>query len=208
MVFAWLLARAVRLLLRWLLQLRQLNITQLSVDVMISVSGIVTFLVGILVALATLGVSVTPMLAGLGVAGIILGFALPDFLSNLASGAMILFYQPYDVDDHVCVGGVEGVVKKMNLVARTITTFDNQVLVVPNKNIRGDNIINHTASRSACVELCRIDQPALSPPPISSIVPRVPRGNWPCTAGLDEYYVINFTFRARWRNALGKSFTP
>lgn len=151
--FAWLLARLVRLVLRGLLRLRHVRITRLSTEVLVSVSGIVTFLVGILVALATLGVSVTPMLAGLGVAGIILGFALQDSLSNLASGAMILLYQPYDVDDHVRVGEVEGIVKKMNLVATTITTFDNQVLVVPNKNIWGDNIINHTASRVRRVDI-------------------------------------------------------
>ena len=153
LLLAWLLARLARLALRAVLQLRHVRITRLSGEVLVSVVGIVTFLIGVLVALATLGVSVTPMLAGLGIAGVILGFALQDSLSNLASGAMILLYQPYDVDDHVRVGDVEGVVKKMNLVATTITTFDNQVLVVPNKNIWGDNIVNHTASRVRRVDI-------------------------------------------------------
>lgn len=153
LAFAWLLARAVRVAVRALLRFSRVSITRLTGEVLISVSGIVVIIIGILMALAALGVSVTPMLAGLGIAGIILGLALQDSLSNLASGAMILIYQPYDVDDHVRVGDVEGIVKKMNLVATTITTFDNQVLVVPNKNIWGDNIINHTASQVRRVDI-------------------------------------------------------
>ncbi len=153
LLLAWLLARLVRFALSLLLERGRLGITRLSGEVLLSVSGLVVLLVGLLVGLSTLGVSVGPMLAGLGVAGIILGFALQDSLSNLASGAMILLYQPYDVDDHVRVGDVEGIVKRMNLVATTITTFDNQVLVVPNKNIWGDNIVNHTASRVRRVDI-------------------------------------------------------
>ena len=153
LLLAWLLARLVRVVLRALLDRGSVRITRLSGEVLLSVSGMVVFLFGLMVGLSTLGVSVGPMLAGLGVAGIILGFALQDSLSNLASGAMILLYQPYDVDDHVRVGDVEGVVKRMNLVATTIATFDNQVLVVPNKNIWGDNIVNHTASRVRRVDI-------------------------------------------------------
>lgn len=46
-------------------------------------------------------VSLGPMLAGLGVAGFIVGFALQDTLGNFAAGSMILIYRPYDVDDFV-----------------------------------------------------------------------------------------------------------
>ncbi len=153
LVVAWVLAELARRLLRRFLSLRVVSLTRLSGEVLVSVVGIVVFLFGLLLALSSLGVSVGPMLAGLGIAGIILGFALQDSLSNLASGAMILLYQPYDVDDHVRVGDVEGIVKKMNLVATTVTTFDNQVLVVPNKNIWGGTIVNHTASKVRRVDI-------------------------------------------------------
>jgi len=56
-------------------------------------------LIGVLVALAHMGVQIGPLLAGLGVAGFIVGFALQDTLSNFASGLMILLYKPYDVGD-------------------------------------------------------------------------------------------------------------
>ncbi len=150
---AWVLARLARRLMRAFLQFRHVTLTRLSGEVLVSVIGVLVFLLGLILALSSLGVSVGPMLAGLGIAGIIIGFALQDSLGNLASGAMILLYQPYDVDDHVRVGDVEGIVKKMNLVATTITTFDNQVLVVPNKNIWGGTIVNHTASRVRRVDI-------------------------------------------------------
>lgn len=152
-IIAWVLARLVRSLVGYVLGMERVKITDLSRDVLISVTGIGTFLVGLVVALATLGLSVTPLLAGMGVAGLILGLALQDSLGNLASGAMILLYQPYDVDDHIQVAGVEGIVKRMNLVATTVTTFDNQVLVVPNNKIWGDTIVNHTASRARRVDV-------------------------------------------------------
>ena len=122
-------------------------------DVLISVSGASVMLLGILVALSQVGVSLGPALAGLGVAGFIMGFALQDTLGNFAAGGMILFYQPYDVDDFVEVAGAIGLVKKMTLVSTTINTFDNQTLIIPNSKIWGDVIKNVTAQRTRRVDL-------------------------------------------------------
>ncbi|MEZ0152836.1 MAG: mechanosensitive ion channel family protein [Candidatus Reddybacter sp.] len=110
-------------------------------------------IIGLLMALSQLGISLAPMLAGLGVAGFVIGFALQDTLGNFAAGAMILIYRPYDVDDFVEVAGASGLVKKMNLVSTTITTFDNQTLVVPNSKIWGDVIKNVTAQKVRRVDL-------------------------------------------------------
>ncbi|MDH4036233.1 MAG: mechanosensitive ion channel family protein [Candidatus Krumholzibacteria bacterium] len=99
-------------------------------------------LFGILVALSQFGVSLSPLLAGLGVAGFIVGFALQDTLANFASGVMILFYKPFDKGDAVEAGGVTGVVSHMSLVSTTILTFDNQTIIVPNSKIWGDVIKN------------------------------------------------------------------
>jgi small conductance mechanosensitive channel len=93
------------------------------------------------------------MLAGLGVAGFIVGFALQDTLGNFASGGMILIYRPYDVDDYVEVAGAAGLVKKMTLVSTTIVTFDNQTLVIPNSKIWGDVIKNVTHQRVRRVDM-------------------------------------------------------
>jgi small conductance mechanosensitive channel len=122
-------------------------------DILVSASGGLVMFVGILVALSQIGISLGPALAGLGVAGFIVGFALQDTLGNFAAGGMILFYRPYDVNDFVEVSGASGLVKKMNLVSTTITTFDNQTLVIPNSKIWGDVIKNVTAQATRRVDM-------------------------------------------------------
>ncbi len=109
--------------------------------------------IGLLIIISQLGISLGPMLAGLGIVGFIVGFALQDSLANFAAGGMILIYKPFDVDDFVHVAGQEGLVKKMSLVSTTINTFDNQTLIIPNSKIWGDVIRNVTAQRVRRVDL-------------------------------------------------------
>jgi small conductance mechanosensitive channel len=108
---------------------------------------------GILVGLSQVGISLTPLLAGLGVAGFIIGFALQDTLGNFAAGMMILFYRPFDEGDFVEAGGVRGSVSKMSLVSTTILTIDNQTMIVPNSKIWGDVICNRTEQATRRVDL-------------------------------------------------------
>lgn len=108
---------------------------------------------GLLIALSQLGVNLGPLLAGLGVVGFIIGFALQDTLSNFASGMMILVYRPFDVGDLIDVVGVFGRVNKMSLVSTTVLTFDNQTIIVPNSKIWGDVIKNMTAQDLRRVDL-------------------------------------------------------
>ncbi|MFZ9037795.1 MAG: mechanosensitive ion channel family protein [Gammaproteobacteria bacterium] len=108
---------------------------------------------GVLIALAQVGISLGPLLAGLGVVGFIVGFALQDTLSNFAAGMLILIYRPFDVDDFVEVGGVSGKVSHMSLVNTTILTLDNQTIVVPNGKIWGDVIKNVTAQKARRIDM-------------------------------------------------------
>jgi small conductance mechanosensitive channel len=120
----------------------------------VSIAAKAVMIVGILVGLSQLGFQLGPILAGLGVAGFIVGFALQDTLSNFAAGAMILIYRPYDVGDMIeAAGGVFGKVSHMSLVSTTILTIDNQTLVVPNSKIWGDVIKNVTAQRERRIDM-------------------------------------------------------
>ena len=131
----------------------KLDMSALLKNILVSTSGGVVMALGVLMALSQVGISLAPMLAGLGVAGFIVGFALQDSLGNFASGAMILIYRPYDVGDLVEVTSASGLVKKMNLVSTTIATLDNQILVVPNSKIWGDVIKNVTAQKERRIDL-------------------------------------------------------
>lgn len=110
-------------------------------------------LFGILIALSQLGISLGPLLAGLGIAGFIIGFALQDSLSNFASGMLILLYRPFDVGDVVESGGVQGRVSAMSLVNTTFLTLDNQKLIVPNNLIWQSVITNITAQRKRRIDM-------------------------------------------------------
>jgi len=108
--------------------------------------------VGLMVVLAALGVNVTPLFALVGGASFIAAFALQDTLGNLAAGLMIMINRPFDEGDYVTVAGVGGTVKKVSVVSTTVTTPDNQVIVIPNSKVWGDVIINTTASETRRVD--------------------------------------------------------
>jgi small conductance mechanosensitive channel len=146
-----LLAKLTRFLVRR--AVASVGVSQLLKDTTVMWSSRVVFGIGLLVLLKQFGLQLGPMLAGLGIAGFALGFALQDTLSNFAAGAMILAYHPYDVGDIVEAGGAMGTVKHMSLVSTTILTFDNQTLIVPNKKMWGDVIRNITSQDKRRVDL-------------------------------------------------------
>jgi small conductance mechanosensitive channel len=89
----------------------------------------------------------------IGGASFILAFAFQDTLGNLASGLMIMINRPFDEGDYVEVGGTGGTVRSVSIVATTVTTPDNQVIVIPNKSVWGNVITNVTASDTRRVDL-------------------------------------------------------
>lgn len=111
------------------------------------------FFVGLLVAVTMLEVNIGPLLAVIGAAGFVIGFALQGTLSNFASGLMILAYRPFDVKDVIDAGGVSGTVESLNLVSTNIRTFDNRRVIVPNNAIWGDVITNVTGTPTRRVDL-------------------------------------------------------
>jgi small conductance mechanosensitive channel len=145
LLMAWVAARLTRRIVRTMVTRSKLAFSQLLQDFFIATASRLVWLVGILIVLSQMGLEVAPILAGLGVAGFIVGFALQDTLSNFAAGLMILVYRPFDVGDTVEAGGVFGNVRAMSLVNTTIVTFDNQVKIVPNTKIWGEVINNITA---------------------------------------------------------------
>jgi small conductance mechanosensitive channel len=140
----WIVARVARAAVRRGLDRSKLSVSNLARDFFIKMTGRLIMLLGLIIAIAQLGIEVAPLLAGLGIAGFVVGFALQDTLSNFASGLMILVYRPFDVGDVIEAGGVMGTVDQMNLVSTMVLTFDNQLLVVPNKQIWGGVIRNVT----------------------------------------------------------------
>jgi small conductance mechanosensitive channel len=146
-------ANIVEKLVKRGLSTAQIHMSRLLERMIISTISNFVLIIGVLIALSQLGISLGPLLAGLGIAGFVIGFALQDTLSNFASGMMILFYRPFDVGDFVEAGGVMGKVSHMTLVNTTILTIDNQTVVVPNNLIWQGIIKNVTGQRIRRVDL-------------------------------------------------------
>jgi small-conductance mechanosensitive channel len=95
--------------------------------------------IGAITALGTLGINVNAMVAGLGLGGFALGFALKDALSNLLSGALIMIYHPFMIGDTITVTGCRGVVLEINL-RYTILQGENKIYLIPNSSLFTNNI--------------------------------------------------------------------
>lgn len=105
------------------------------------------------IILGKLGVNVGPLIAGLGVTGFVLGFAFQESLGSLASGLMIAINEPFKVGDYVAVGGFEGTVLQLDMMAVTLATPDNRRITIPNKSAWGSPIVNYSALATRRVDM-------------------------------------------------------
>jgi small conductance mechanosensitive channel len=90
---------------------------------------------GLVMALSQLGVNVGAAIAGLGVAGIAVGLAAQDALSNTIAGFTIFWDKPFVVGDWVTVAGEYGMVQDITLRSTRIRTPRNSYVVIPNNRI-------------------------------------------------------------------------
>ena len=104
-----------------------------------SIARISLLVLGVITALGTLGVNITGIVAGLGLTGFALGFALKDSISNLLAGVLILLYRPFEVGDRIDVGGLAGNVINVNLRYTELENPSERVLV-PNSKMLVDPI--------------------------------------------------------------------
>lgn len=148
----WLIAKLVRRFITgWLV--RFADFSQLLTNFLAGVAFWLVMVVGLAIALSLLGLDVGPVFALIGGASFILAFAFQDTLGNFASGLMIMVNRPFDEGDVVDLAGVVGKVRSVSIVATTIVTPDNQVIVLPNRNVWGNLIKNLTASDTRRVDL-------------------------------------------------------
>ncbi|MEJ2656032.1 MAG: mechanosensitive ion channel family protein [Desulfobacterales bacterium] len=113
-------------------------------------SGAIIYATAAILALDTLGINVMPFVAGAGVAGIAVGFAAKDTLSNLIAGVLLIIDRPFEVGDRIEVWSAPvesatwGDVVDIGLRATKIKTTDNIVIIIPNNEIMKRDIVNYT----------------------------------------------------------------
>ena len=107
----------------------------------------------VIAALNRLGVATTSVVAIFGAAGIAVGLALKDTLSNFASGVMLLVFRPFDLGDYVDAGGTAGTVMEIGIFATTLKSPDNIKIIIPNSQIYGATISNFNGNETRRVDL-------------------------------------------------------
>lgn len=104
-------------------------------------------------AVEAVGISISSLLALLGAAGLAVGLALKDSLSNLAAGVMIIVFRPFRVGDGITANGVTGSVEEIGMFSTMLTTPDNQRIILPNSSIISGTIINSSAFPTRRIDL-------------------------------------------------------
>lgn len=93
-----------------------------------------------------LGINITGLVAGLGLTGFALGFALKDAISNFISGVLLLFYRPFERKDIIEVGNYKGIVEEIDLRYTTLRAEDKKILL-PNSTLFTQAIILHKSEQ-------------------------------------------------------------
>ena len=102
-------------------------------------SSVTLIIFGVVTALGTLGINVSAIVAGLGLTGFALGFALKDTISNLLSGVLILLYRPFEKGSRIKISGYEGIVVSIDLRYTELDSEGDKVLI-PNSKLFKDPI--------------------------------------------------------------------
>ncbi|NCC64793.1 MAG: mechanosensitive ion channel family protein [Spirochaetia bacterium] len=100
-----------------------------------------------------LGLNMGPVLAGLGITGVILGFAFQETIGNLLSGVMIVLNAPFRIGDFIETGSFSGSVNDMDMLRVTLRTPDNKKITLSNKLVWGSPIVNFSDVERRRVEL-------------------------------------------------------
>ena len=126
-------------------------------DVLVDFLGTIVFaliiIAAVIAAVDTLGIPATSFVAVLGAAGLAIGLALKDSLSNFASGVMLVLFRPFAKGDFVDAGGILGTVDEIQLVSTILTTPDNKQIIVPNSLMYGSAITNYSAKDTRRVDM-------------------------------------------------------
>ncbi|MBU0993017.1 MAG: mechanosensitive ion channel [Proteobacteria bacterium] len=151
LVIGKIIARKIANLISKLLKRNKVDIT--LIGFLESIIYYTLLIIVVIAAAGQLGINTTSFLTIVGAAGLAVGLALKDTLSNFASGVMLILFAPFRVGDAVNAGGVGGKVEKITVFNTIIHTPDNQKVIVPNSNITSGVITNITANPTRRVDL-------------------------------------------------------
>jgi len=109
---------------------------------LVRIVKIIVLLFTAVIALDALGVPISPLIAGIGVAGVGIGLALQGVLGNVMAGLSIIFTKPFKVGEHISLLGVHGDVVLIDIFSTTLMHPDRSRVIIPNRKIVGEILHN------------------------------------------------------------------
>lgn len=117
------------------------------------IAGYSVYVIAVVIILDIFGVNTTSIVALLGAAGLAIGLALKDTLSNIAAGIMMLILRPFRVGEYITFNGIGGTVDNISLFTTILKTPDGQYISAPNSNIWASTIQNSTRNGTRRMDL-------------------------------------------------------
>ena len=133
--------------------LRKRSVDAVLVDFLGTIVYALILIAAIIAAVDQMGIPATSFMAIIGAAGLAIGLALKDSLSNFASGVMLVLFRPFAKGDLVDAGGILGTVDEIHLVSTMLTTPDNKQIIVPNSLMYSNAITNFSAKDTRRVDM-------------------------------------------------------
>lgn len=147
----WLAAMVKKLIIRMAGNYLSLDVTLFQFLGSLARYAIIAFTT--IMVLDRFGIATTSLVTLIGAAGLAIGLALQGTLSNLAAGVMLLIFRPFKVGDFLDGAGTFGKVASISLFTTEMETFDNQYIIIPNSELWGKKLINHSHNPIRGVDL-------------------------------------------------------
>jgi small conductance mechanosensitive channel len=133
--------------------LTRMNIVRQAQMLILRATRVAIYIFAVLTVADQLKINITSMLAGVGFIGLALSFAAKDTVGNIISGVVIIIDVPFKEGDWISLGQMHATVTEIRLRTTVLTTFDNEMVVVPNMQISQERIVNYTITPKSRVKV-------------------------------------------------------
>lgn len=117
------------------------------------VARIALYVLLVTIVLSILGIPSTSIITVIGTAGVAIGLALQDSLSNVAGGFLLMLTKPFKIGDYIISNGVEGTVSQISILHTRLDSFSNQAIFIPNGQVVNAVVVNNSGNDTRRVDL-------------------------------------------------------
>lgn len=152
LIIGWVVIRIVISVIKKILK-KAKNMNDLLRDYLLKIFSIIAWIILALTFFSQLGIDMAPMIAGLGITGLVLGFALRDSISNFFAGSMLILNHPFTKGDFVQLGAFSGSVKEMDLASVKLVSPDGKNITISNNLVWGAPVTNFSNMEKRRVDI-------------------------------------------------------